>query len=64
MALLAVRVTGADGKSRSLWNAIYRAAFDRFADPRLGSLLFALVYLALWTAVFGILYRRRIFLKI
>jgi predicted acyltransferase len=62
--LLAVKVPGADGRPHSLWNTIYRAAFDRFTDPRLGSLLFALAYLAAWTAVFGVLYRRRIFFKI
>jgi len=38
--------------------------FDRFADPRLGSLLFALAYLAFWLAVFGALHRRRIFIRI
>jgi len=61
-ALLAIRVDG--GARISLWRAIYRAAFDRFADPRLGSLLFALAYLALWVAVFGLLYRKRIFWRI
>jgi len=64
IVLLAVRVPGADGKSHSLWNAAYRAVFDRFADPRLGSLLFGLAYLAVWTAVCGVLYHRRIFVKI
>ena len=66
VALIAIRVddgTGS-GKTRSLWSAIYRTVFDRFGDPRLGSVLFALTYLALWTAVFGVLYRRRIFIKI
>ena len=62
--LLAVQVEGGDGRRRSLWSAIYRGAFDRFADPRLSSLLFALAYLAIWTAFFGVLYRRRIFFKI
>ena len=62
--LLAVRVEGEDGRRRSLWNAIYRGVFDRFADPRLSSLLFALAYLAVWTAFCGVLYRRRIFIKI
>ncbi len=62
--LLAVKIDGADGRRRSLWSAIYRGAFDHFADPRLASLLFALAYLALWTAVAGLLYRRRIFIKI
>ena len=47
-----------------LWSTIYRTVFDRFADPRLGSLLFALAYLAAWTLVCGLLYRRRIFLRI
>jgi predicted acyltransferase len=63
IALLAIRVPGPHGP-RSLWTAIYRGVFDRFADPRLGSLLFSLAYLAAWILVFGILYRRRIFLKI
>lgn len=62
--LIAIRVAGPDGRPRSLWSATYRSVFDRFADPRLGSLLFALAYLALWTAFFGFLYRRRIFFKI
>ncbi len=64
IALIAVQVAGPDGKPRSLWTAVYRTAFDRFADPRLGSLLFALAWLALWVAVFGVLYRKRVFLKI
>ncbi len=64
IALIAIRVPGPGGKPRSLWTAIYRGLFDRFADPRLGSLCFALAYLALWVAVFGLLYRKRIFLRI
>jgi predicted acyltransferase len=64
IVLIAVRLERADGPPRSLWTTIYRGVFDRFVDPRLGSLLFALAYLAFWTAVFGVLYRKRIFLKI
>ncbi len=64
IVLIAVQVTGPDGKPRSLWTAIYRGVFDRFGDPRLGSLLFALAYLAAWTLFFGELYRRRVFIKI
>jgi predicted acyltransferase len=64
IALIAVHVEGPDGKPRSLWTAIHRTLFDRFADPRLGSLAFALAFLALWMAVFGLLYRRRVFFKI
>ena len=59
--LLAIRV---GSPRRSLYATIYRTVFDRFADPRLGSLLFALVYCALWIGVAGLLYRKRIFIKV
>ena len=62
--LIGIRIGGPDGRPRSLWRALYATVFDRFADPRLGSLLFALAYLALWVAVCGLLYRRRIFLRV
>ena len=59
--LLAIHV----GKPRrSLYTAIYQSVFDHFADPRQGSLLFALVYCAFWIAVAGWLYRQRIFIKV
>ena len=64
IALIAWKVPGSDGKPRSVWSAIHRGVFDRFADPRAGSLAFALAYLAFWTLVMGVLYRRRIFLRI
>jgi len=66
IALIAIRVDDGSGtgRTRSLWSAVHRSVFDRFADPRLGSLLFALAYLAIWTAMFGVLYRRRVFIKI
>jgi predicted acyltransferase len=63
-ALIAIRVHGPDGKARSLWTTMYRGAFGGFADPRVGSALFALAYLAVWIAIFGLLYRKRIFVKI
>ncbi len=62
--MLAVKLPNPGGKPRSLYATIYRTAFDRFTDPRLGSLLFALAYLALWLAIFGLLYRKRVFLKV
>ncbi len=64
IALIAIRVEGPDGRPRSLWRTIYLTVFDRFADPRLGSLLFALAYLGIWILVFGLLHRRKIYLKI
>jgi predicted acyltransferase len=64
IALIAIKVGGPEGKPRSFWTTIHRTAFDRFADPRLGSLLFALAYLCVWVALCGLLYRRRIFIRI
>lgn len=63
IALAAVRVSGPDG-SRALWTAVYQTVFNQFADPRLGSLLFALAYLAVWMLVFGALHRRGVFFRI
>lgn len=62
--LLAIRIDGPVGKPRSLWHAIHRTVFDRFADPRLGSLLFALAFLGVFVALAGVLYRKRVFIKI
>ncbi len=62
--MLAVKLPGPEGKHRSLYATIYRTVFDRFADPRLGSLLFALAFLAVWVAVSGLLYRKRVFIKV
>jgi predicted acyltransferase len=59
--LLAIRI---GSPRRSLYATIYRTLFDHFADPRLGSLLFALTYCGLWTAVAGLLYRKRFFIKV
>lgn len=64
IVILAVKLPGPEGKPRSLYATIYRAVFDRFADARLGSLLFSLAYLAFWIAVCGLLYRKRVFVKI
>jgi predicted acyltransferase len=64
LLLLWVKVDAGNGKKRSLYAAIYRTVFDHFADPRIGSLLFALAYLAVWTLVFGVLYKKRVFIKV
>jgi predicted acyltransferase len=62
--MLAVKLPGPGGKPRSLYATIYRTVFEGFADPKLGSLLFALAYLAIWLAVFGFAHRRKVFVKI
>lgn len=61
---IAVKLTGDDGKRRSLYGTIYRTVFRHFADERLSSLLFAMTFLAIWVAVGALLYRRRIFIKV
>ena len=64
LLLLWIKVDGTGGKKRSLYATIYRTIFDRFADARIGSLLFALVWCTLLTVVAGALYRKRVFLKV
>jgi predicted acyltransferase len=64
LMLLWIKLPSADGKPHSLYSAIYRTVFDRFADPRLGSLLFALTFLSAFVALAYVLYRNRIFIKI
>jgi len=64
LLLLWIKLEGADGKKRSLYGSIYRSVFDHFADARIGSLLFALTWCALLTAVAWVLYQKRVFLRV
>ena len=64
LLLLWIKLEGADGKKRSLYGTIYRMVFDHFADPRMGSLLFALTYCAALAGVAFLLYRKKIFIKV
>lgn len=64
LLLIGIKLTVEDGKRRSLYGSIYRAVFDRFADPRIGSLLFALAFLGIWIAAGALLHRKRIFIKV
>ena len=64
LMLLWIKVSGPDGKPRSLYATLYRAIFAHTADPRLGSLLFALAFLAVFVALAGWMNRRRIFIKL
>jgi predicted acyltransferase len=64
LLLLWIKLTGHDGKRRSLYGTIFRTVFNHFADPRIGSLLFALSFCVAWMAVGALLYRKRIFIKV
>jgi predicted acyltransferase len=60
---MAINITGPDGTAVSLW----KAGGDRFAyylGPMNGSLAFAILYVLFWLGVMGILYQRRIFIKL
>lgn len=61
--LMAIHITGSDGAALSLWKAggDYLAFF---LGPINGSLTFAVLYDVFWLGVMGILYRRRIFIKL
>jgi predicted acyltransferase len=64
LLLLWIKLEGDDGKRRSLYGTIYRTVFNRFSDQRIGSLLFALAFCAVWIAIGGLLYRKKIFIKV
>jgi predicted acyltransferase len=64
LLLLWVKLPSAAGRPRSLYAAIFLTVFDRFVDSRLGSLLFALAFLAIFVALAGWLDRKRIFFKL
>jgi predicted acyltransferase len=55
---------GGDGVRRSAYATIYRTLFAHTADPRVGSFLFALCFCGFWILVGGLLYQRRIFIKV
>jgi predicted acyltransferase len=52
------------GERVSLQEAIYRALFAGWLEPRDASLLFALAFTGFWLAVLWVLYRKRIFVRV
>jgi len=62
MAHALARLSTADGLTWQEW--IYQAAFEPLASPRHASLLYAVCYVLLCWVAMGVLYRKRIFLKI
>ncbi len=61
--LMAIYISSAPGGGANLWKA-GGEAFARYLGPMNGSLAFAILYDLFWLAALGILYRRRIFLKL
>jgi predicted acyltransferase len=61
--LVAINVTGSSGAPVSLWKAggDYLASY---LGPVNGSLAFAILYVLFWLGIMGILYRRRILIKL
>ncbi len=53
-----------DGRTTSLYAWCYRSLFAPWLGPLNGSLGFAVAYLLLWLALAGLLYRKRIFLRV
>ena len=64
LLMIAIKLPGPDGRPRSLYGTIYATVFRHFEDARIGSLLFALAFLAVWIGVGAWMYRRRIFVKV
>lgn len=64
LALIYARIPLTENTSTSLKSLIYERLFSSWAGPLHGSFLYALAYLAFCWAIAGILYRKRIFIKI
>ena len=61
--LAAIRIAGSDGQTTDLWKASGNA-LAAYLGPMDSSLVFAVLYVLFWLGVMGILYRRRIFIKL
>jgi predicted acyltransferase len=61
--LMALRTVGADGSPVSFWTA-GGLRLSQYLGPMNGSLAFAILYDLFWLGVMGILYKRRIFIKL
>ncbi|MFQ5636401.1 MAG: acyltransferase family protein [bacterium] len=62
--MLLVKVDAVNGASISFKTWLYQNLFASWAGPLNGSLAFALTNILFWLAMMGILYRKRIFIKI
>lgn len=64
LLLITTEVAQADGGSLTLHALLYRRLFAPWASPVNASLAWAITYLLVWLGVMGLLYRRRIFIRV
>jgi predicted acyltransferase len=62
--MILVKVAGPEAARIPIHRWLYESLFAPWAEPANASLLFALAYVLLWLALMGILYRRRIFIRV
>ncbi len=62
--LILWKLTQADGSTVTAWKYLYDHLFASWATPINASLLFALTYVLLWLALMGLLYRKRVYIKV
>jgi predicted acyltransferase len=62
--LILIKVAGPAGAPVPLHAWLYEHLFAPWAAPPNASLLFALAYVLVWLALMGVLYRRRIFIRV
>ena len=58
------RFTLPDGTKASMWRIIFSGFFKPVFGSYLGSLMLAVVYVAIWLGIMNIFYRKKIFIKI
>jgi predicted acyltransferase len=64
LLLVAIRVDQGNGSTLTLQSLLYRTLFAPWAAPVNASLAWAVAYLLVWLGLMGLLYRRRIFIRI
>ncbi|MGH7309926.1 MAG: acyltransferase family protein [Candidatus Rokuibacteriota bacterium] len=64
LLLVTSEIAQADGGSLTLHAVLYRRLFASWASPVNASLAWAVAYLLVWLGVMGLLYRRRIFIRV
>jgi predicted acyltransferase len=62
--LILWKITNGDGSTVTAWKYLYDHLFASWAAPVNASLLFAITYVLLWLALMGLLYRKRIYIKV